>query len=513
MTADPVDCEGTGTPPPPSPGVYRRVLKNRSFRRLWLAQAVSGIGDWLVIGLLLPLVTQLSGGSSFAVAGILIAKIIPSLFFSSLIGVLVDRFDRRRVMIAADVTRAVLVLGLVFTSNLAVIYLTVLVMEVASLFFYPAKNAVIPTLVDEEDVAAANGLSYTTQQASMLVGLTASGAILALFERVVRAVIAADPPLLGELLGVIAPELLGPRAGVFLDSTTFLVSALLIVFIRLPKADGDRVKLDLHLFGQDLVESYRFLRDHTELKGLLVTIGLAILGGGAIIPVGVIYVQQNLTGTVPFLDAVPVLEKLIAAPQTFMLVFMAVGMVSGALVVPRLAGRLNLQFLFMGGVAGFGLSMLGFASSDLYWVASLFGVGAGFFIAEVTVAGNTYIAETVCDELRGRVFTATESVIRVALLLSMIVTAPFGDLLGRIIYWIVEFRDILPETVTVTGSRLTLIFASLLVLVAAYYGYRTLDWRGRNGKAADETGATDGEADHTVEPWSQPDEDDWAADV
>ena len=97
MTSAPTTPEVRATSAPNgSTGAYRRLLRNQQFRRLWYAQFVSGIGDWLVIGFLMPLVTKLSGGSSFAVAGILIAKIIPALVFSSLTGALVDRFDRRR---------------------------------------------------------------------------------------------------------------------------------------------------------------------------------------------------------------------------------------------------------------------------------------------------------------------------------------------------------------------------------------------------------------------------------
>ncbi len=73
---------------------YSAVLSNKRFRRLWFSQFISGTGDWLVIGLLIPLVTTLSGGSAFAVAGIMIAKILPSLFLSSFTGVFVDHFDR-----------------------------------------------------------------------------------------------------------------------------------------------------------------------------------------------------------------------------------------------------------------------------------------------------------------------------------------------------------------------------------------------------------------------------------
>lgn len=467
----------TAAPVTTSTGAYRRLMRNVSFRRLWYAQFVSGIGDWLVIGFLMPLVTNLSGGSSFAVAGILIAKIIPALVLSSFTGVLVDRFDRRKVMITADLVRAGLVVVLVFTNSLAVIYLAVLLMETASLFFWPARNAFIPYLVDDEDIAAANGLAYTTQQASMLIGLTTAAGILAGFEAIVRGVLAADLPIVDDLIGLAAPALLGPRAGVVLDIFTFLFSAFMISLIKVeakPAASAGR--LDMALLGKDVVESFRFLAAHRELRGLLVTIGFAILGGGAIIPVGTTYVQSNLTGALPFADQFEQLRQLTATPTTFMLVFMALGMVAGALIVPRLEARVRLQVLFTGSVAAFGFALLGFASVNTYWVASLFAIAAGAGIATVTVAGNTYIVRTTADELRGRVFTAMESVVKVALLVSMVVMAPLADFAGSLIEQFIVANALVPEEVTLTGSRITLQFSALLVLAAAVYGLVTLRW-------------------------------------
>ncbi|MBA4370357.1 MAG: hypothetical protein C0418_02120 [Coriobacteriaceae bacterium] len=462
-------------------GGFRALLRNRRFRLLWVSQFVSGVGDWLVIGFLMPLVTSLSGGSSFAVAGIMIAKIIPSLMFSSVIGALIDRFDRRRVMIACDVVRAVLALGLLVTNSLAAIYLIVLVMEVASLFFYPAKSALIPHLVDEDHLAEANGLSYTTQQASMLIGLTASGAILAGFEVAVRALLSSGFPLVNRLVGLFAPELLGPRAGVFLDTLTFVFSAACIALIRVQGCAGcGRPEFEWRLVGRDAIESFTFLGEHRELRAFLIAIGLAILGGGAIIPVGLVYVQQNLTGTVPFLDMVPVIERLMAARQTFMLVLLAFGMTAGALVAPRLSERLRLQVLFSGSIAAFGLAMLGFASVGLYWLAAIFAVVAGAAVAVVSVAGNTYVVRTVDDSIRGRVFTSLESVIRVALLVSMVVVAPLGDVLSGVVQRIVVASGVAPADVMFTGSRLTLQSASLIVLGAAVFAYVTL-WR-RSGR-------------------------------
>ncbi len=112
---------------------------------------------------------------------------------------------------------------------------------------------------------------------------------------------------MGSFVGSSRPALLGPRAGVILDVFTFLFSAAMIstihVAARPQLAEGERA-LDLSLIGKDVVESFRFLGAHKELRGLLVTIGLAILGGGAIIPVGFNYVQDNLIGALPFADRV-----------------------------------------------------------------------------------------------------------------------------------------------------------------------------------------------------------------
>ena len=458
-----------------SRGAYRRLIANRAFARLWAAQAVSGVGDWLVIGLLIPLVTSLSGGSPLAVAGILIAKLTPSLVLSSVTGVVVDRFDRRRLMIACDLVRAGLTLGLLLTQSLAYIYLIVLLMEIAALFFYPARNALIPRLVRPEDVASANGLAYTTQQAAMLVGLTASGAILAGFEAAVRVLLDSGLPLVETFVRPFGPALLGPLAGVVLNSMTFLVSALLITRIRITdSAEGARPRFRLRLLGADVRDSFRFLRGHRELRGFLTTIAVAILGGGAIVPVGLVRVQRTLAGPLPLAGEFPWLETLAAAPQTFVLVFMALGMVGGALAVPRLAVRMPLQLLFSGGVAAFGGSMLLFALVNWYVVSALSAVAVGVCIAVVTVAGNTYIVNTVADDIRGRVFTALEAVVRVSLLGSMVAIAPLGELAVRRVTALAEARGVVPP---VTGEQLVLVVAAFVVIGAAVYAFRTLDWR------------------------------------
>jgi MFS family permease len=270
-------------------------------------------------------------------------------------------------------------------------------------------------------------------------------------------------------------------AGVALDSLSFLLSALLIFRISARAKAGPAVKrvgLDLRLFGREVLESFTILKAHGELRGILTSIGFAILGGGAIVSVGLVYVQQNLVGGVPFLELVPPLQRAMTqGSSTFMMAFLALGMFLGAVIVPRIAARVSLEALFVSGVALFGFSMLGFATTGIYFVAALFGIASGFCVAQVTVAGNTYIAETVPDEVRGRVFTALESVLRVALLVSMVVIAPIGDLVSGFVQRFVETTGGDPAKLVLTGSRITLIVASLIVLGAAVYASFAIPWR------------------------------------
>jgi dTMP kinase len=431
-----------------------------------------------------------------AVAGIMIAKIIPSLLIGSVLGVLVDRFDRRRLMVACDLINGVLCLGLVFASvsaavpagvALAVIYSITFLMEICNLLFVPAKNAIIPMIVEERDLAAANGLSYTTQQVSMIIGLVASGAIVSVFAGFLKAMIAANVPFVSDLVAA-QPGLIGPQGGIVLDFFSFMFSAALIATIAVKRNERQDRALDLRLLGRDVIESYQTLRAHAELRAFLISMGLAILGGGAIISVGLVYVQQNLVGGIPFLDLVPPLQRVAAqGPQMFMMVFLALGTFAGAVVVPRISERITLERLFVSGIAGFGLAMLGFSSVGLYWVAALFGTAAGFFLAQVTVAGNTYISDTVEDAVRGRIFAAMESIIRVALLASMVVTAPVGDLMGGFVRRAVDASGGAPADLILTGSRITLIFASLIVMGAAVFATFAINWRRKlkDGDVAD----------------------------
>jgi hypothetical protein len=167
---------------------YRRLLKgNANFRRLWAGQVVSEIGDWLNNIAVLALAIQAAGAGreGRALAIYAIARHLPLFLFGPIAGVVVDRLQRRRVMIAADITRAVLALGFLLAgtafSALPVVYAVGATLFAVSAFFNAAKRAMIPNLVrDTDELLAANSLSASTTAATIAVG-SALGGMVATF--------------------------------------------------------------------------------------------------------------------------------------------------------------------------------------------------------------------------------------------------------------------------------------------------------------------------------------------
>jgi len=169
---------------------YRELLAaNADFRRLWTGQVVSEIGDWLNNIAVLALAIQLAGEGrvGLAIAVYAIARHLPLFVFGPVAGVVVDRLNRRRVMIAADLARAVLALGFLAAnrfSSLALIYFVGASLFSVSAFFNAAKRASIPNLVGGTDeLLAANSLSASTTAATIAVGSALGGGVATVLGR------------------------------------------------------------------------------------------------------------------------------------------------------------------------------------------------------------------------------------------------------------------------------------------------------------------------------------------
>lgn len=423
------------------------ILKNRGFFLLWLSQAISNFGDWLVVSSLLALVYSLTAGSSAAVGVLMIFKIAPALLLGPLAGQIADRFNRKTIMIVCDLVRAALVLLLPFSTSIYQVYLITFLMEAFSLFFVPAKDASIPNVVKREELSLANSFSYATTQLTMLIGLTSGATILLIVRRLVERFKVVQLPLLGK----VASHFVGPHATFVIDSATFIFSAFILFFVSLP---GNKKKSKEEAGESIFSFNLSYFCSYPRLQVMIKSLGLALIGGGSLLAVGVAFTEQVLgagrEGVSPILA------------------ILAGGMFVGSFFVTRMEKYFELPRQFAAFLFLFSLSYFFFSFISYYWVTVICSFFAGVSLSGVWISGYTYIHQKVADEERGRVFAALEMVIRVCLILSLIFSGFFADLIG------IRQANFFGYQLLINGSQVVMVFGAILILVASLNTWFTI---------------------------------------
>jgi len=183
------------------------LRRNRDFRRLYLASMISLGGDWFLLVALFGVVLDLTG-SAVAVALLLAVQDLTYFVFSPAAGALADRLDRRKLMVAADLARAVLCLGFLLVRSEPTVWIAYLLLGLMATFsaaFEPASAAALPNLVEGDDLATANALSGSLWGTMLAVGAALGGVVAAAF---------------------------GPHTAIVIDAVSFLGSAWLIIRIH-----------------------------------------------------------------------------------------------------------------------------------------------------------------------------------------------------------------------------------------------------------------------------------------
>src|SRR5579863_7813214 len=223
---------------------YGRLLRgNRNFRRLWMAQIVSEIGDWFYTLSIYTLLLQLTGRPS-SVALALVLQVLPQTLIGPTAGVINDRLRRKQVMIAADLVRFVIVLAMLLVrsqSTVWLVYPLLLGETIMAAFFEPARSSVLPNIAARGEVLIANTLSSATWSVNLLVGASVGGLVAAFF---------------------------GRDAVFILNALSFLVSAIFISGMRFAEPHAESAA---PLRPRDLVdfspvlEGIRYVRSHRTL--------------------------------------------------------------------------------------------------------------------------------------------------------------------------------------------------------------------------------------------------------
>jgi MFS family permease len=229
-------------------GYIQLLRRNPGYARLWLANAISLMGDWFSTIALSTLVVRYSGGSGLAVSGLLLARFIPPLLVGPFAGVLVDRLNRKHLLIVADTSRAILVLLFLVATGpgqLWLIYLLTILQFCFSALFEPGQSALIPSLVESDDLVMANTLGSVTWSAMLAIGAAIGG------------IVAAG---------------LGTPAALVIDATSFALSGVLIATIRpLPGRSFVAVHhhSDHHLSQRGFIDGLRYIARHPATATIL----------------------------------------------------------------------------------------------------------------------------------------------------------------------------------------------------------------------------------------------------
>jgi MFS family permease len=238
----------------PRIGYLELLRRNRSFRCLWSGQIISFLGDWFNIIALYTIVGELSG-SGRAIAGVMVAKMLPAFLVTPIAGPLVDRYDRRSLLIAMDVGRALLAIGLILAyraGSLPALYACLTLMVAMTGIYFPARAAAVPQVTRPEELATANGLAGGTWSVMLAFGAALGGWVTARF---------------------------GNDVALALDGVTFLVSASFVALVpRLPAPAGHARQSD-----RTFLAGLKYLAHHPYLLALASLKPLMALGGGIVV--------------------------------------------------------------------------------------------------------------------------------------------------------------------------------------------------------------------------------------
>ena len=361
---------------------YVRLLRdNRNFRRLWMAQIVSEIGDWFYTLSIYTLLLQLTGHAG-SVALALVLQVLPQTFVGPTAGVVNDRLKRKHVMIAADLVRFGVVLAMLFVrsrSTVWLIYPLLLAETTMAAFFEPARSSVIPNIAAEGEVLAANTLSAATWSVNLLIGASVGGVVAAFF---------------------------GRDTVFILNALSFLTSAILIGGMRFAEPHAEAAA---PLRPRDLVdfspvmEGIRYIRSHPTLLP-------AVFAKAGELMVGPSWVIFTVMGAREFAVHGHGIDAAGGAMlgMSILLGGRGLGAMVGPLVSARWAGendhRLRLGILFGYLTVAVGYGTLGVSRN--VWMAAACAMLAHMGGSTVWVFSTTLLQLHTEDRFRGRVFAA-----------------------------------------------------------------------------------------------------------
>jgi MFS family permease len=363
-------------------------LRRRDFRWLWVAQTVSIVGDKInQVGLSI-MVFELTN-SPIQMGIVFAIGYLPAALFGLVAGPLVDRWDRRRTMVTADLLRAGIVAGMAVVAmagvplapKVVLVYVLAFVSSTVALFFEPSRMALVPSIVTQDELMAANALDMTTMSVSELLGIGFGGVLV---------------------------TMIGYGSAFWIDAATFLVSATFVLAVRYRAVARVLPKLRLSVIWGDLRSGLERIRRDGVLRGVAITYTAVGIGGGAALTLSIllaltVYTNNGLSSALRF---------------TVVDLATTVGLLVGSVAI-GMTGSVGAGRKYLRGIIAFGVLMVLFLFVHDVFVAAVVLFGAGIANEYFGIPMITLLQTYTEAETRGRVFAVRMTIARLATVIGL----------------------------------------------------------------------------------------------
>jgi MFS family permease len=377
------------------PQGFKAVLGNREFSKLWIGQLISNVGSSIGSLALLFYAFALTG-SELAMAGLAMMQILPMVLFSGVIGVYIDRWDRKKIMIAADIVRAIATFLYPFVTvlpsfmtPLTWLYILAFIYATSNAFFFPARSASIPRLVEREELVTANSLAQMTFQMVSLI----------------------FTPIGGALMAIVAPDYF---IGFLIDASTFVASGIVLVTIRtslVPEIVPDSERS----YVREMKEAIGVIKKSSIVSFLLLIFTALMLLAGMLNAIVVPFFQGEL-----------------AFDEFYFSLIMSGSAVSGVIAAAILGQKSEIKrpfFLMMGAmiIVGIVFSIMAFVAVGDILSAILLMSTVGAVNVAIGVPNAAIMQEIIEDKMRGKVFSFQSVMINTAQLTGMAIAGVWAE--------------------------------------------------------------------------------------
>jgi MFS family permease len=377
-----------------APMSFKQVLGITVMRRIWYAQIVSLLGDFLALFAVISVVSFKLHGTPSQVTGVQISYMLPLALLGPLAGVFVDRWPLKPTLVASDLIRAGLVLLLVLSTALWQVYAILIALSSVSSFFAPAQSVTIRSHVPREGLLSANALMQIAMMGIRIIGPAAAGALVAAF---------------------------GATLCYAIDGVSFLASAVLISTVTIvraasPAAAGPAGNSRVHQVWLDMVEGVKYIVHHPALSFVVAAMAAGLFTIGCFGPLIAIFVRESLHAS--------------AGMFGFISAMIGVGLMAGTQGLRAVAHRWSNEAMVLSGLVGIGAGVFLLGALE-YVPATVFATFLiGFAFAGIIVPAQTLMQQETPPALMGRISSTVMSVVFFAQVLGLVLSAVLGQALG-----------------------------------------------------------------------------------